>query len=88
MTAEILPFPEISYDRDGRQYRRHLNESQRAMIAAKIAKAKAGERTDLVEISTRSPTAAEAAALLNVNRQTVMSARLVQRKGTPEDGAA
>jgi len=29
--------------------------SQRAMVAAKLATAKAGQRSDLVEISTRSP---------------------------------
>ncbi len=66
-------------------HRRHLKESQRGMIAARLATAKAGQRSDLGEISPRSHTAREAAELLNVNRATVISAKTVLREGTSEE---
>jgi len=66
-------------------HRRHLNESQRAMIAARISKLPKGHRPD-VEIPTC--TQAEAARLLNVDRGTVIAARIVQNEGTPEQVAA
>lgn len=66
--------------------RRHLDESQRAMVAARIATMRKGARTDLVEISTKSQSAA--ADLLNVSRESVVSARKVIDRGTPELAAA
>lgn len=69
-------------------HRRHLNESQRAMIAARLANAKSGERRDLVQICTRSVTATEAGDLLNVSRGAVQAAKVVQQRGTPEEIAA
>jgi N6-adenosine-specific RNA methylase IME4/ParB-like chromosome segregation protein Spo0J len=60
--------------------RRHLNESQRAMVAAKLATLKDGQRADLVE----GLPIGRASALLNVGERTVARAREVQEHGTPE----
>jgi ParB-like chromosome segregation protein Spo0J len=76
-------------------HRRHLNESQRAMIAARLATRPVGRPTrhenENGEISPISPgalTAAQSAALLNVNRHTVQSAKKVLAEGTAEEIAA
>lgn len=61
--------------------RRHLDESQRAMIAAKLATMPQGARTDLVQICTKS--SAEAGQFLNVSERSVKSAKKVQSKGVP-----
>lgn len=78
-------------------HRRHLNESQRAMIAAKLATLRHGQRADLAEknqdgtIVPSSPPApaataiAEAAKLLNVSGGSVKRARVVLEKGTKEE---
>ena len=75
-------------------HRRHLNESQRAMIAADLASLKSGQRADYarqsqtgVEISTPASNG-EAGRLLNVNRTTVSAAKKVLHEGTPEEIAA
>ena len=47
-------------------HRRHLDESQRSMVAAQLATMKQGTRTDLSPIGEKSQ--AEAAALLNVGQ--------------------
>jgi hypothetical protein len=61
--------------------RRHLSESQRAMVAAKVADMPQGARTDLAQISAKSqPRAAE---LLNVSRSSLQSAAKVIEHGTP-----
>ena len=66
-------------------HRRHLSVGQLAMIAARRATAKKGDRTDLGEISPKSLTSADAANLLNVNRSTVISAKTVLKHGTHEE---
>lgn len=69
-------------------HRRHLNESQRAMIAAKIAKAKAWENQYVKEvrpIDRTTVTTPQAAELLNVSEKSVRRAKIVQKKGTPEE---
>ena len=66
-------------------HRRHLNETQRAMIAARLSNAKSGDRNDLVENSTGSVSAAKAADMLNVNRASVFSAKRVIAEGTKEE---
>src|SRR5215471_2230482 len=63
--------------------RRHLDESQRGMVAARLATMRQGERTDLVEISTRL-SQEQTAALLHVSRETVVAAKKVLQEGTPE----
>ena len=60
--------------------RRHLNESQRAMVAAKLATLRDGQRADLVE----GLPIGRASALLNVGERTVARAREVLEHGAPE----
>lgn len=75
-------------------HRRHLNESQRAMIAARLATLRHGSnqyRKEEGSIDPSSPTApsapviAEAAKLLNVSSPSVKRARVVLEKGTKEE---
>jgi hypothetical protein len=68
-------------------HRRHLNESQRAMAAAKLANMRQGERTDLkpsANLQKVKVAQADAAALLNVSVRTVASAAKVRNLATPE----
>jgi N6-adenosine-specific RNA methylase IME4/ParB-like chromosome segregation protein Spo0J len=62
--------------------RRHLNESQRAIVAAKIASLRDGQRQvgQLAEV----PTQGQAAILLNVGERTIRRAREVLDEGAPE----
>ena len=62
--------------------RRHLNESQRAMVAARLANMKQGARTDLAPIGAMSD--AQAATMLNVGERSVERAKTVQRDAVPE----
>jgi ParB-like chromosome segregation protein Spo0J len=62
--------------------RRHLDESQRAMVAARLATLKQGARTDLAEISAMSQP--QAAAALNVSRGSVQHATKVIDRGAVE----
>jgi N6-adenosine-specific RNA methylase IME4 len=64
-------------------HRRHLDESQRAMLAARIASMRQGERTDLVEISTKL-SQPQAAALVNVSRESLIFGRKVLEHGESE----
>ena len=72
--------------------RRHLNESQRAMVAARLANMRSGTRTDLAPIGTRSDDApenkyvsqSEAAAMLNVSRRSLTRAAKVQKNAYPK----
>lgn len=59
-------------------HRRHLNESQRAMVAERLATMKQGARTDLAPIGARSQQ--EAATLLNVSRRSVQRAAALREK--------
>lgn len=67
-------------------HRRHLNESQRSMVAARLANMRQGARTDLAEPSANLPKVAqpEAAAMLNVSERSVRAAKAVQDKAVPE----
>jgi hypothetical protein len=62
--------------------RRHLDESQRAMVAAKIATLKDGQRQvgQLADV----PTQETAATMLNVGERSVRRAREVIERGDPE----
>jgi phage N-6-adenine-methyltransferase len=69
--------------------RRHLNESQRAMVAAKLANMRQGERTDIEpSANLQKVSQGEAADLLNVGTRSVASAKKVEEKGSPELVAA
>lgn len=70
-------------------HRRHLSESQRASVAAKLANMVQGERTDK-EPSANLPKVSQtdAAALLNVSTRSVTAAAKVQQAGVPELAAA
>lgn len=65
-------------------HRRHLSESQRAMIAGKIANLKHGQRADEMQslnIKTLPPvTQKEAATLLNVGKSSVEKAQRIMRE--------
>jgi N6-adenosine-specific RNA methylase IME4 len=65
--------------------RRHLNESQRAFVASKIANMRRGERTDL-EPSANLPKVDQptAAAMFRVSERSVRSAVVLRNQGEPE----
>lgn len=72
-------------------HRRHLNESQRAMIAAKISNLPHGSNQfhrEEVGIPTSSITAAKAAEMMNVHRGTVFDAKAVLAKADSAQIAA
>jgi hypothetical protein len=75
-------------------HRRHLNEGQRAMIAARIATNKPGDNTRKQDAEIKAdllrspPTQPEAAALLKVGRTSIIQAKKVLAEGTPEQIAA
>ena len=60
--------------------RRHLTESQRAMVAARLAKLPKGANQ---HAPIEAPSQSQAAALLNVGRAAVQRATVVRDHGTP-----
>ncbi len=65
-------------------HRRHLDESQRAMVAANIANMRSGARTDLKPAASLPEVSqADAAKLLNVSERSVRKARKVRKKADP-----
>lgn len=62
-------------------HRRHLNESQRAMVAAKVATLPRGTNQ---HASIEAPSQSKAAELLNVSRSAVQRAAVVRDDGAPE----
>ncbi len=69
-------------------HRRHLDAGQRAMVAARLAQRKIGENQHNEGEQICSPSLNEAAALLNVGRGSVVSAKAVLAHGSPELQAA
>lgn len=65
-------------------HRRHLNESQRAMIAARMATLPKGVRSDRQDASIEAPTQNNAAELLHVSRPSVQRAKQIIECG--DDG--
>ncbi len=64
--------------------RRHLNESQRAMAAAKIATLTLGANQHQEGAQIQAPSQSNAATMLNVGRSSVQAARKVIDRGTDE----
>lgn len=62
-------------------HRRHLSESQRAMVAGELANLSHGRHKDDRQICLSQP---DAAGLLGVSVRSVKSAQHVQRSGTPD----
>jgi N6-adenosine-specific RNA methylase IME4 len=62
-------------------HRRHLDESQRAMVAAKLATLKLGDNQHHPK---QAPSIEEASRLLNVGHASVERAKMVQRDGASE----
>lgn len=89
-----IAYPRVDYEGDDalgyvislNLTRRHLSESQRAMVAGRLAKMPRGARTDIAPIGAMSD--AEAAVMLNVGERSVERAKVVERDGTPELVAA
>ncbi|WUI02081.1 DNA methyltransferase [Spirillospora sp. NBC_00431] len=67
-------------------HRRHLNESQRSMVAARIAKLPLGanQHGAAEGVSIDTPSLAEAAEMMNVGRASAARAKKVQEKAVPE----
>lgn len=77
----------VSYVISLNLYRRHLNESQRGMVAAKLANIEnGGDRftEQSANLQSGSTSRAEAAELLNVSERTVNTAKKVEQRGAPE----
>ena len=70
--------------------RRHLNDSQRAMVAARLANLSYGQRKRALQLCSagRDVTSDEAAAMLNISPRSVRYARKLQSSATPELQAA
>lgn len=66
-------------------HRRHLNESQRAMVAAKLANLSNGQRASQICEAVTQP---QAAGMLGVSERSVNTAKQVQQSGAPELVAA
>ncbi len=68
-------------------HRRHLSESQRAMIAKRVANMPRGYRSDIEHNANlhKVTSRAEAASLLNVSERSVATARKVQETAPPEN---
>lgn len=89
LAAEIEPKTEVFAGRDPLQFvltnnlhRRHLTESQRAMVAARIATLKQGDNQHSPYGGTSQ---AKAAELLNIGRRSVERASTVLNHGTKEE---
>lgn len=64
--------------------RRHLNETQRAMVAAKLANMRQGNFSKAANLPVSPVSQSHAAEMLNVSERTVRSAREVLDEGAPE----
>ena len=58
-------------------HRRHLSESQRAVVAAKLANLSHGQKTSDAQICATPVTQSDAAEMLNVSRRSVQAAKVI-----------
>jgi hypothetical protein len=65
-------------------HRRHLNESQRAMVADKVAQLRKGQKKADAPIGASDATQVEAAKLVNVSRRSVQRAHKLRKDGAPQ----
>jgi protein gp37/ParB-like chromosome segregation protein Spo0J len=65
-------------------HRRHLNESQRALVGKRVETLKHGQRADMPIGMSAAVTRGEAAAMLNVSPRSIARAGEVLENGTPE----
>ena len=83
-TVEFLGEDALGYVVSLNLHRRHLNESQRAMVAAKLAKLPTHRPREDNPANLRvPPTTTQVASLMNVSPRSVESARAVVRAGAP-----
>jgi len=76
-------FDPIAYVLSHNLHRRHLTESQRAMVAGKLSKMKQGDNQHVKEVGPIGPTSVDSAAdALNVSPRSVKRARKVQADGS------
>jgi hypothetical protein len=91
-SADPLAYPPWGPPRNSQTIApRHLNETQRGVIATEMARLSRGANQHSAEhvgISTSSISQTAAAKLLNVSRDTVVNARVVLERGTPEEVAS
>ena len=73
----------LSYVISTNLHRRHLNESQRAMVAAELANMSEG-RPKTVQICTPGVSLADAATKMNVSRRSAANAKAVRDQGTDD----
>lgn len=74
----------LSYVISTNLHRRHLNESQRAMVAAELANMGEGRPKETAGIEAVSVSQSDAAKKLNVGRHSVQKAKVVRDQGTDE----
>lgn len=90
-----IEYPRVEYEGDDplgfviakNLARRHLSESQRGMVAAKLAKLPKGTNQHTAGPANL-PTQTQAAEMLNVSERTLRTAKVVEEQGAPELVAA
>lgn len=79
--AEFTGDDPVAYVVSENLHRRHLTESQRAMVSGKIAQLKRGRPEKPANLPVIAPTQAEAAQLMNVSERSVRDAKAVLDHG-------
>jgi hypothetical protein len=87
-TAEYIGDDPLAFVVSGNLYRRHLSESQRGMVAAKMANMPAHRPSEGSPRNRGLKSQAEAAALLKVGTRSVQVAAKLRREASPELQAA
>jgi hypothetical protein len=82
--AEFRGADPVAFVASANLHRRHLDESQRAVIAARLATMRQGARTDLSPAGRNDVSQAKAATLLNVGKRSVERGRVVLDHGVPD----